>query len=719
MNRDLNRNALTAALLAFLISLGGLACMVTGLKLEVTGIWLLALACAGASVLGAACYRFPKGGWILRGLTVLWLILAVWKPETVTDYMDQLRTMLHRMTWLWNNAYGWGVIPPGESAVADQPLMVIGFFVALAVCRTVCCRKRPFFPVFLGLLPLWSCLVVTDTLPGLIWLFCLLLGIGVLLMTDLVRRANVRQGLKVFRYALPTVAFALVMAFLGCPPESYVNNTARVQEVLANWAQDLPATLREWGQKTAVGDTQPVQTHRENLSTLGDRVLRNTPVLYVTAQRDGTLYLRGQDFDSYDGKTWSATRNRAEEFSVGVLPELLWEETGYTVTVTTPNSKSIRYVPYHPQAAVNLVGGRLENNENMRTYSYILRQPEENWQELLRSISGTYQEFEGDFVYAVGTDQPVSGSDLRYRVLPLETEKQAREILSRFLPDGAGNGAADIAEAIGDYVRSSAIYSLTPEKMPGDAEDFALWFLEEADRGYCVHFATAATVLLRAAGIDARYVTGYILETHAGQTVTVPQAQAHAWVEYFEPRLGTWLVLEATPGDLTAMQPEPSAPTETEAVTEPERTEPLPTETPGEKPSQPSAVRPQPGKPEVPEKKGNVSWLKWAVIFLLAAAGVWLQRRLRWKFRRRGLNDPDPNVQALALWQETELLYRLRKQAPPEELEQLAEKAKFSQYALSREEVEVFRRELEEGQKELHSAPWYRKMVYRYWFAAW
>ena len=54
-----------------------------------------------------------------------------------------------------------------------------------------------------------------------------------------------------------------------------------------------------------------------------------------------------------------------------------------------------------------------------------------------------------------------------------------------------------------------------------------------------------------------------------------------------------------------------------------------------------------------------------------------------------------------------------------QELEQLAEKAKFSQYALSREELEVFRRELEEGQKELHSAPWYRKMVYRYWFAAW
>ena len=64
-------------------------------------------------------------------------------------------------------------------------------------------------------------------------------------------------------------------------------------------------------------------------------------------------------------------------------------------------------------------------------------------------------------------------------------------------------------------------------------KDFATWFLNESDTGYCVHFATAGTLMLRALGIPARYVTGYYATAYANQTVTVTTDNAHAWVEYY------------------------------------------------------------------------------------------------------------------------------------------------------------------------------------------
>jgi hypothetical protein len=177
------------------------------------------------------------------------------------------------------------------------------------------------------------------------------------------------------------------------------------------------------------------------------------------------------------------------------------------------------------------------------------------------------------------------------------------------------------------------------------------------------------------------------------------------------------MVLEATPGDLTAMQPEPSAPSETEESTAPDRTEPIPTETPGEASTQPSATRPQTGKPEAPEKKTDLSPLKWPLLLLLAAAAVWLQRKIRLDRRRIARETGAPNARALAMWRETEQLHRLLKTDPPEELEALAQKAKFSQYCLTEEELTRFASHLSETLQILRARPWYAQIIYRLIFA--
>ncbi|MBQ7983273.1 MAG: hypothetical protein IJ302_06875, partial [Clostridia bacterium] len=78
-------------------------------------------------------------------------------------------------------------------------------------------------------------------------------------------------------------------------------------------------------------------------------------------------------------------------------------------------------------------------------------------------------------------------------------------------------------------------------------KDFVLWFLEDAELGYCTHFATAEVMLLRACGIPARLAAGFLGNiTRADTWTAIKDSNAHAWVEVFDVRLG-WIPVEATP----------------------------------------------------------------------------------------------------------------------------------------------------------------------------
>ena len=104
-------------------------------------------------------------------------------------------------------------------------------------------------------------------------------------------------------------------------------------------------------------------------------------------------------------------------------------------------------------------------------------------------------------------------------------------------------------------------------------KDFINYFLAENKRGYCAHFASAATLIFRYLGIPARYVEGYaidpsdiagrgellsdaeyekyydgysLLRTTAVVSVDATDANAHAWVEIYDNDYG-WIVAEVTP----------------------------------------------------------------------------------------------------------------------------------------------------------------------------
>lgn len=86
-------------------------------------------------------------------------------------------------------------------------------------------------------------------------------------------------------------------------------------------------------------------------------------------------------------------------------------------------------------------------------------------------------------------------------------------------------------------------YSLTA--LPGGADPLDD-FLFEKKQGYCEHFATAMTVLLRLAGVPARMVGGYYGGEYnpLGGYYLVTEAMAHVWVEVLID--GYWERLDPT-----------------------------------------------------------------------------------------------------------------------------------------------------------------------------
>lgn len=76
-------------------------------------------------------------------------------------------------------------------------------------------------------------------------------------------------------------------------------------------------------------------------------------------------------------------------------------------------------------------------------------------------------------------------------------------------------------------------YSLTPPPLGNNSVDS---FMFDSRTGFCSHYASAAALILRAAGIPARVVGGYQGgDWHPQQGyLAVRQREAHAWVEYLD-----------------------------------------------------------------------------------------------------------------------------------------------------------------------------------------
>ena len=648
--------------LSFSLSCSAVMCLVTGFDLTVDSIPGLTWVCFAAALSCSIGFSLERGGPIIVTLTAFGAGYLGIRLLPI----QQLAYFAQHISRVYDNAYHWGVLAQTASLQsADFPLMILGCLSALTLSFWLCRGKGLLWALAPVVLMLLSCLVVTNTLPDRQYLFLILAGVSILLLSGPLRQQNIRQSNRLMLMSALPILTALGLLFLLVPQENYVNRSDMVLQHIASLGQAIPNKL-----ETAMsGLIKPAFSQSIDLSALPSHNQSTTPVMTVTAPHTGELYLRGRCYDRYTGTGWVAEDDPSKRI-------LSQQAEDPRITVRTRRVQEVLYVPCYPTQPVCLEGSWLPNPEGLQEY---------------------------------GFSADTSGR----QVSPLTEE-------SRFLslPETANNEAQALLEIIGrdssaiaEFVRSSAVYDKKPEIFPKEEADFAAWFLKEADRGYCVHFATATVVLLRAAGIPARYVTGFLAYTEAEKPIILTAENAHAWAEYYDRQQNTWRILEATPTDYSPIPSETVANAihGTEApAPQPhiQHTQSEPMQPPAAMPHQPHSAATEP------------AWIFCLATIYFGWAVLAIQRCVRLILRTRTQNRGSSNQQAMARWKEAEFLSRLLKQPPTEEILALTYKARFSQHQLTNAELEQFDSYLRSCRQQLGRKRWHIRFVHKYLFAA-
>ncbi len=153
-----------------------------------------------------------------------------------------------------------------------------------------------------------------------------------------------------------------------------------------------------------------------------------------------------------------------------------------------------------------------------------------------------------------------------YLQVPEENKEVLKEICKQH---GFRAEDPDVVRKVVEMLRDEYDYTVKPGRVPG-GEEYVNYFLTNNKKGYCVHFATSATLLFRYLGIPARYVEGYVVDWYdmvRGEVLTdedaanwleggnvenidvvrasISDANGHAWVEIYYPDFG-WVPIEVT-----------------------------------------------------------------------------------------------------------------------------------------------------------------------------
>lgn len=211
-----------------------------------------------------------------------------------------------------------------------------------------------------------------------------------------------------------------------------------------------------------------------------------------------------------------------------------------------------------------LEGSRSASPSSYRTISFYRSSPLE-----VAALRATPPLSRGDVYTVTSFISGASVEDLRkapttypawtdyYKQLPVSLPQSVRE-LAREVTVGFDN-AYDRALSIQEYLRKIE-YSFDIQPPPANT-DAVSFFLFQQKKGYCDYYASAMAVMLRAVGIPARVVVGYVLtkpDTENPNGFVVTGEDAHSWPEAYFPGYG-WIEFEPTPARTLALRPEETA----------------------------------------------------------------------------------------------------------------------------------------------------------------
>lgn len=327
------------------------------------------------------------------------------------------------------------------------------------------------------------------------------------------RPAHARLGAWLGALALAAAAGYAGQAGLG-----------QLQASLEDWAA-------EWNLRGMNADPYRSST---DIGSIGRLKTLDTIVLRVYADPRAAAKLKllhRASFTTYTGTTWHA--RKAPMTRVAAQPD----GATWVLADGTPDS-SVR------------MATRLENGKALLALpGDTVRIAEMHATEVKRNALGAVQaDVGGDWAryVAVRSDGFVGGAPPGEEDVTLPaTERAAIEVLAaelelRSVP--ADEAVRRVARHFGAFSYSTYREAATPRGTTALAD-----FLQRSKSGHCEYFAAATTLLLRAAGIPARYATGFaMLEYSDLEGAYVVRARhAHAWTRAWVG--DRWVDVDTTP----------------------------------------------------------------------------------------------------------------------------------------------------------------------------
>lgn len=457
--------------------------------------WLLAVALATSA---PHAIHLPPWLSLSAGLALIWRAW-IWRRNGRLPPRWLLALMVAAGTagigWQFHTLFG-----------RDPGVALLVFFMALKPMEMKA-QRDALVLVMLGFFLLLTHYFHSQSIPTGLWL----LAAATLLTATLIRLHGGAQPVaRTFRYAglliLQSLPFMLIF-FLLFP---------RVSGPLWGMPRDAHAGLTGLSDRMSPGSLN-------SLIQSGEIALRVR--FSGTPPRKSSLYWRGPVLDVYDGQTWRSHPLNVARSAGMPLVEAMGGTTDYVITLEPHNQLWL--------LALDLPVALPENARLSPTLETLARFP---------VSSRARYAFRSSPDYIANRQETPQLLQQALR-LPAGFNPRARELAAGW--QARFNTPEQISAAALRFFREEQFfYTLQPPLLGQHAVDE---FLFDTRRGFCEHYAGAYVVLMRAAGVPARVVTGY----QGGEVnpvdgyMTVRQSDAHAWAEIWLDGKG-WVRVDPT-----------------------------------------------------------------------------------------------------------------------------------------------------------------------------
>jgi transglutaminase-like putative cysteine protease len=251
--------------------------------------------------------------------------------------------------------------------------------------------------------------------------------------------------------------------------------------------------------------------------------------------------LRSATFSHYDGRGW---RNPTQLTRTEHVAEQPWADLATTGRRLLLQSVNLTFAGRVIFAAGEPVAPSVDYAADERFPGDLVALTADARSYTVTSLVPALAEAELAALPAWGAETPLPPEFAPYLELPESVTARTRALATDLTI--AHTSSYSQAVAIEQYLRTFP-YDLDVPLLPETVTDVADYFLFDLQRGYCDYYATAFVVLARAAGLPARFVTGFTSGgwDAATQLWAVTEANAHSWPEVYFPGVG-WMPFEPT-----------------------------------------------------------------------------------------------------------------------------------------------------------------------------